>query len=29
MAIGRSFINVIGGYQWLLVPIRFVATNVF
>ncbi len=27
--IGCSFINVIGGYLWLLVPILFVAINVF
>jgi hypothetical protein len=29
MAIDYSFIDVIGGYWWLLVPILFVAINVF
>jgi hypothetical protein len=29
MAIGCSFISVIGGYLWLLVPILFVAINDF
>jgi hypothetical protein len=29
MVIGCSFINVIGGYYWILVLILFVAINVF
>jgi hypothetical protein len=29
MGIGYSFISAIGGNYWLLVPILFVAINVF